>query len=227
MKSNALLKYCLYVIFCCAPLLAIAEDSLQFAIQKFIEERIQGKNNEVTVKLKTPATLKDNSICENAQIFLPPGAKLRGKTLVGINCTQGNSPIFVNADIRITAKVLVANRPLHAKSQIDRSNLIEKKVDITNYAYGVITDYEQISGKITKRPLPSGLPIRLDDLQSNEALTAGETVNVLYIGQGFKVATQGKVISSADLGQYVQVRMMSGQIINGVVKPQKTVEISL
>ena len=207
--------------------MAIAEDNLQLTIQKFIEERIPGKNNEITVKLKIPAAFKDNSTCESPQVFLPSGAKLSGRTLIGINCTQENKPIFVNADIRITTSVLVANRPLHTKSQIDRSDLIEKKVDITNYAYGVITNYEQIIGKITKRPLPSGLPIRLDDLQSNEALTAGETVNVLYVGQGFKVASQGKVINGADLGQYVQVRMMSGQIVNGVVKSQKTVEISL
>ena len=227
MISNFRLTCCLFLLLLCLPLLVKAQDDLQVVVQKFIEEQIQDKNQEIIVELKTPSLSKKKITCSDPQVFLPQGAKLRGRTVVGINCSDEKKPSYATIDIKINRIVLVPTHRLDDHYQIRREDLIEKKVDVSNFQYELLTDYSQIVGKSTKRPMMSGLPIKIGDLQSNDAVTPGEIVNVLYVGQGFKVTTQGKVINAGDLGQNVQVRIVSGQVVNGIVKAQKIVEISL
>lgn len=202
--------------------------SLQTTARAFLEQQLAGQPGEIRIKLNGPDSRTKIKPCLDPEAYLPNGARLYGRTTVGVRCTQPNAwQVFIPAEISIKSTVWVANHPLSAKSIISAADLRQETIDVTNYPNAVVTQLTQVLGKTLNRSIAAGLPLRLDALQSNDALTAGETVRVQYIGQGFKVSSEGKVISNAEPGQAVQVRMPSGQIISGTAKAGKIVELIL
>jgi flagella basal body P-ring formation protein FlgA len=107
------------------------------------------------------------------------------------------------------------------------TDLRQEMVDVTAISGTVVVEPGQAVGKTLGRPVPAGLPLRLDAIKNLDALAAGETVRVDCVGQGFKVSTEGKAVSSASLGQSVQVRMPSGQVLSGMVRSGKVVELRI
>lgn len=219
----------------CIPLSVLAQNelppspaSLQTTARAFLEQQLVGQPGEIRIKLSGPDPRIKLSPCTNLEAYLPNGSHIYGRINVGIRCTQPATwQVFIPADISIKATVWVANKTLMAKSTITAADLRQETIDITGYSNVVVTQLTQVLGKILNRSIAAGLPLRLDALQSDDALTAGETVRVQYTGQGFKVSSEGKAVSNAELGQSVQVRMASGQIIRGTVKAGKVVELHL
>jgi flagella basal body P-ring formation protein FlgA len=111
--------------------------------------------------------------------------------------------------------------------QVAFSDLRLETVDITAFSSAVVTQPEQALGKTVARSIAAGLPVRLDALKNEDTIAAGETVRVDCVGTGFKVSAEGKAVSNANASQSVQVRMPSGQILNGIVRPGKVVEIRI
>ncbi|MES2354494.1 MAG: flagellar basal body P-ring formation chaperone FlgA [Pseudomonadota bacterium] len=234
MKFSFTRLICGTVLGLAVPLVLAQEGSppttstLKTTARAFLEQQLAGQAGEVRITVKDPDSRIKISACNQLEPFLPNGSKLTGRTLVGIRCLEPSPwQLHMLVDIRISATIWVANRPLSAKSLLKQSDLRQETLDITNYPTVVITKTEQVVGKTLNRSIPAGMPIRLDALQSEDALAAGDVVRVECIGQGFKVTSEGKVLSNANSGQTVQVRTSSGQVVTGTARPGKTVEVRI
>jgi flagella basal body P-ring formation protein FlgA len=53
----------------------------------------------------------------------------------------------------------------------------------------------------------------------------GQSVKIIGTGSGFEVTNEGRALASAVVGQVIQVRLNSGQILSGLVRADGTVEI--
>jgi flagella basal body P-ring formation protein FlgA len=202
--------------------------TLQSVVRSYLEQQTAGQPGDVKIKVNDPDPRLKLAACAQPEAFLPNGARLAGRTLVGVRCTSGKPwQVFVPAEIRISASVWVASRPLLSGMQVAFSDLRLETVDITTFSSAVVTQPEQALGKIVARSIAAGLPLRLDALKNDDTIAAGETVRVDCVGTGFRVSAEGKAVSSANASQSVQVRMPSGQILNGIVRPGKVVEIRI
>ena len=203
-------------------------DSLQSVVRSYLEQQTAGQPGDVKIKVNDPDPRLKLAACAQPEAFLPNGARLAGRTLVGVRCTSGKPwQVFVPAEIRVSASVWVASRPLLAGVQVTFSDLRLETIDTTTFSSAVVTQPEQALGKTVARSIAAGLPVRLDALKNDDTLTAGETVRVDCVGTGFKVSAEGKAVSSANANQSVQVRMPSGQILTGIVRPGKVVELRI
>lgn len=66
----------------------------------------------------------------------------------------------------------------------------------------------------------------MDALRNQNAIQQGQVVKLISIGPNFQVTTEGRSLTNASEGQTVQVRILSGQIINGTAKPNGIVEVA-
>ncbi len=70
--------------------------------------------------------------CARMTGFIPPGARLVGKTLVGIRCVEGASwQTFLGADVHVEAAVWQSTRALRAGDPLGSADLIQTQAALT------------------------------------------------------------------------------------------------
>jgi flagella basal body P-ring formation protein FlgA len=107
------------------------------------------------------------------------------------------------------------------------ADFIARDGDLTSLPREVITDPSQATGAVALARIGSGTLLRQDLLRSPSAVTIGQMVRVVAVGQGFTISSEGSAMNAAAPGQQVRVRLESGQIVAGVVKDNSTVEIQM
>jgi len=167
--------------------------------------------------------------CQRIEPHLPSGARLWGKTRVGLRCTQG--PVAWNVYLPITVKVfttsLVAAGELPAGSTLASTDLREAEVDVAEASGAAIAQSALALGRVLARPLAAGQALRQTDLKSRQWFAAGETVSVVAVGPGYMVHGEGQALAPGIEGQAVRVRTESGRIVTGQPVAQRRVEVAL
>jgi flagella basal body P-ring formation protein FlgA len=92
--------------------------------------------------------------------------------------------------------------------------------------FGVLTDPQLIVGKTVINIIEAGTPMIGPGLKNEYVINFGQIVKISVGGSGFRINTEGKAMNSAVLGQNVQVKMASGQVINGIARSGGLVEVS-
>ena len=164
--------------------------------------------------------------CENLQPFLPPNAKMWGSTNVGLRCTRPASwSLFVGVTVRVFAEVVVTAHAVGRQQVLAAEDLATRTVDLTQQPLGLITDPAAVIGRITQAALPAGATLRPDMLRAPLAVTQGQTVRLLFRGDGFHVSSEGRSLSNAAVGEPAQVRTGSGRVVKGIVHSPGVIEV--
>jgi flagella basal body P-ring formation protein FlgA len=157
--------------------------------------------------------------CESLQPFLPPGAKLWGAANVGLRCLKPESwTVYVAVSIKVTGEVVVTTAPVKRGQVLAAEDVRLERADMTQLPADVITDLQRAVGKSASVAFPAGFTLREDMLRAPFAVTAGQRVRILFQGEGFTVSSEGRALSSAGVGEPIQVRAASGKLLSGVVQ---------
>jgi flagella basal body P-ring formation protein FlgA len=164
--------------------------------------------------------------CARVEPFVPPGARLWGRTNLGVRCMEGAAwQAYIPVTVRVYAPALVAARPLAAGEPLTDADVQIAEVELTREAPGVLTDPARLQGKVLGRNVAAGQALRADFLRAKPVLGAGEQVRVVYLGDGFQVSTEGKSLGPAGDGQPVRVQTAAGRVLTGVARADRTVEV--
>jgi flagella basal body P-ring formation protein FlgA len=162
--------------------------------------------------------------CSALEAFLPGGAQLIGKTSIGVRCNEKPGwSIFVQATIRVSATLLVANRPLSQNSVLNANDFSLQSGELGQP--GILTDPAQAIGKTLKFGIGAGQVLRQDMLRAPFVVTQGQTTEVRVRSAGFSVRSAGQALNNGAEGQNVQVRMASGQVVSGFAAADGSVEV--
>lgn len=214
-----------------APAIAGAEpaqnlDVLQSAAAEFARERTRDLRGKVDVvagpmdrRLHLPA-------CPAPEPFIPSGSRLWGRSHVGFRCKAPHHwSVLVPVEVRVESTALFAARPLSAGQPLTDDDLQVRTVDITQLPGGILTDRTQAIGRVPRLSLAAGLPLRGDILRGVHMVTAGQTVTVLYRGDGLQIRAEGRALGAGAVGDTVRVRMPSGKVVTAVVTATAEVEV--
>lgn len=205
---------------------ALADPAILATAERYAVTQSQGLPGEVTVKVGTLDPSTRMPACNSLHGFTPPGAKLWGKTHVGVRCLGPNPwNVLVPVQITVTGNYVVTARALGAGQALQPGDLAVARGDITTLPTGVVTDIQMATGKTLKNSLAAGQPLRADLLLAPILIRQGQIVKLFTRGPGFTVSAEGKAINNASEGQVVQVRVNSGQTISGVVQPDGSAEV--
>ncbi|MDF3112932.1 flagellar basal body P-ring formation protein FlgA [Burkholderia semiarida] len=202
-------------------------ETIRRAALAFLQQQIAGLPGKTTATVTT-AFPRGLAACTTLEPFLPTGARLWGRTTVGVRCA-GERPwtVYLQAKVAVQATYYVAARQIAPGEPLSAADLVARDGDLTVLPLAVITDPVQAIGATALARISAGLPLRQDMLKSAASVSAGQTVRVVAVGPGFTISAEGSALANAAPGQSVRVRMAAGQIVTAVVKDAGTVEIPL
>ncbi|MGD9869643.1 MAG: flagellar basal body P-ring formation chaperone FlgA, partial [Thauera sp.] len=90
-----------------------------------------------------------------------------------------------------------------------------------------LTDGTQAMGHHTRFAVAAGSPLRGDMLRVPHAVRQGQTVSVISVGTGFRIASEGRAMNNAAPGERVRVRLANGQVVTGTARTDGKVELTL
>lgn len=227
--QNAAMHICraffLILLVSQSPLMAAELESILDTAERYVRIQTQGSPGKIGVSMGK-VDVSRLPPCEATQAYTPPGARLSGKTYIGVRCLSPNSwSILVPTQISITGNYLTTARPLAAGQTLQAGDLTPMSGDLSSLPAGVITDPANAVGKTLRNSLAGGQPLRADQLMAPLVIRQGQSVRVISKGTGFAVTGEGKAINNAAAGQIVQIRMSSGQTLSGTATSDGSVEI--
>lgn len=179
---------------------------------------------EITVHALDPRTRL--FACGRTQAYLPGGTRLWGRTSVAVRCQEaGGWTINVPITVRVLAPVLVTTRALGRGEKLAAADLASKTLDLTQLPLGVLIDPAQAVGKAVVAALPAGATLRPDMLRGAMMITQGQQVQILYVGEGFRVSGEGRALNNAAIGAPAQVRTPAGKVVKGIATAPGVVEV--
>jgi flagella basal body P-ring formation protein FlgA len=167
--------------------------------------------------------------CGNVEPYLPVGARLWGKTRVGLRCTDGMSRW--NVSIPVTVKVMgaawVIKTPVASGAAVSLDDAVEAQVDWAEEAAVVLPNTQAWVGQVATRPLQTGQTLRQGMVKAAQVFQAGAQVRVVAQGAGFQVSGEAQALSVGVIGQTARIRMENGRVTSGLVLDTNTVKIEL
>jgi flagellar basal body P-ring formation protein FlgA len=162
--------------------------------------------------------------CSALEAFLPGGSQLMGKTSIGVRCNEKPGwSVFVQASIKVSANMLVANRPLAQNTVLSANDFSLQNGELGQP--GILINPEQAIGKMLKFAIGAGQVLRQDMLRAPYVVTQGQTTEIRVRSKGFSVRSTGQALNNGADGQNVQVRMASGQVVSGIAATDGSVEV--
>jgi flagella basal body P-ring formation protein FlgA len=166
--------------------------------------------------------------CARVEPYVPAGTRLWGRSRIGLRCASG--PVAWNVYLPLVVKVYgraaVAARALPAGTLLSAADLQEAEVDIAQGA-PPLRAADPALGRVLARPLAAGQALRGADLRARQWFAAGETVQVVAVGSGFRISGEGQALGPGLEGQSARVRVEGGRIVTGQPVAARTLEIRL
>jgi flagella basal body P-ring formation protein FlgA len=165
--------------------------------------------------------------CARMEPFLPPNARLWGRTHIGVRCVEGASwSTYVPVTVSVFGPALVADLPLPAGAVADPASFRIEEVDLTTVRGLPLSEPASLAGRTLVRPLNPGTVVRASDLRVAQTVAAGDPVRIRVIGQGFTISSEGFAVAGAGEGQTLRVRTGQGKLLVGTVR-ERVVEVRL
>ena len=204
-------------------------------LRMFVAQRVQpaGSSSTASVqRVEVKFGALDSRVqlapCSQIEPYIPPGARLWGRTAIGVRCISGATwNILLPVTVSIWGPAWAAATPLAAGTLVSSQDFRMQEVEWSREAAPPIVDASEFAGRTLLRSLQEGQPVRRDMLRTPPVLVSGDTVTLRISGAGFSISGQGQALSSAGEGQQVRIRTEQGRFLSGTARAGKTVEIAL
>lgn len=212
--------------FACPLRAQQAPEIVQARVLELLERETSGLPGTVSIEISPldPANLLPP--CAALEAFLPAGTRAWGRISVGVRC---DSPVvwtvYLQAQVAVAGSYLVSARPLRAGQIVGPEDVELRNGDLTALPANTLTDGSMASGRTTRFAIAAGQPLRGDMLRIPHAVRQGQNVQVVSIGSGFQIESEGRALNNAGPGESVRVRLMNGQTVSGVARPDGIVEV--
>jgi flagella basal body P-ring formation protein FlgA len=201
-------------------------DSKKLAEQLDMTKYPAGSRVEILASDTDPRL--SNGQCPTPKLSFPKGTKPWGKTLVHVHCDGQSTSFYQSVDVRVWSIATVAQNLINFQETFSVDQLKMVEVDLTKLPpMGWSGNSEDLIGKQSTRQIASGTLIRADMFKSKAAIQSGDTVKISVKGAGFRVASDGVALTSANLGQTIRVRTPQGKVLTGEAKNDLMVEVTL
>jgi flagella basal body P-ring formation protein FlgA len=158
---------------------------------------------------------------------LPRGTQAR--VLVRVAC---NSTVYwslnVPVDIHHSTDVLVLRRALGRGEIIRAEDVLVQPRDLPGLTSPFVSKVADLSGRLTRRPIPEGTAVTADALDAPLLIHRGQSVVLAARAGGLEVRAPGIALADAGAEQRVRVRNLNSlKIVEGVADTEGVVRVLL
>ncbi len=201
-------------------------------LRSFASQQVAGANGDYVsrfdVRIGSLDALAQVAPCRRSEPFMPSGARLWGRSSLGLRCVDGATwTVMLPVVVTAWGRAVVAAGPLAAGAVLSANDLREGEVELTREGAGVTRDAQALAGRTLLRGLQPGQAVRIDMVRSTPVVQAGDPVRLRILGAGFVVTSSGQAMNTAADGQSVRVRTELGKVLTGVAREGRQVEITL
>ena len=151
--------------------------------------------------------------------FLPPGAKIQGKTTIGVRCqTPRPWTLYVPANVITVVRVLVASGSLRRGHIITAADISQQTRDsnLLNRAY--LSDSAAVIGKVLKKNLSRKALFTSALLSDPQIIDKGQHVDLQAGSAGLKVSATAIALQGGAVGEKIRVKnLASNKIVEGTI----------
>ena len=167
--------------------------------------------------------------CGNVEPYLPPGARLWGRTRIGLRCIDGISRWNVSLPVTVNAygNAWVIKGTVPSGTTLTEADVVEAEVNWAEETNPILRDPALWVGQVATRLLTTGQAVRQGMVKPAQVFQAGAQVRVVAQGAGFQVSSMAQALSVGVVGQVARVRLDSGKVSSGTVLDMRTVKIDL
>lgn len=152
----------------------------------------------------------------------PRGARLS----IAVGCPTPAWQVYVAVTLHAPTRVVVAARPLAARSTVTSTDIITQERDLADLPAGFETDPAAVVGSTLLRPLAQGEPVERNQLQAPTLVERGQEVTLFWQSSGLRVSVRGEALTAAAAEDRIRVRnLSSGRDVEGIVRGQALVEV--
>jgi flagella basal body P-ring formation protein FlgA len=169
------------------------------------------------------------SPCARVEPYVPVGARLWGKTRIGLRCVEGATKwnVFLPVTVHAYGPAWVVRGNLSAGTTLTEDDAMQAEVDWSASPSSVVGKASQWVGTLTAGAMTTGQVLRQASIRPAQVFQNGAQVRVLAQGPGFTISSAGQALSAGVVGQLTQVKMDNGRIIPGMVVDSRTVKLDL
>ncbi|MBL0943259.1 MAG: flagellar basal body P-ring formation protein FlgA [Hydrogenophaga sp.] len=206
----------------------LARDFLQPAVDQAVAEQ-GGKSLRAEVVMGNLDSRLRLAPCNGIEPFLPPGGRLWGRSRVGLRCVDGPTrwSVYIPVTVQAFGPAWVLKAAVPAGETLTQAHAERAEVDWAAHPSPVLALPERWLGQQAAFALTPGQVIRENMVRAAQAFDAGSAVKVSANGGGFAVSVTGQALNTGYVGQAARVRLPSGKIVSGTVRPDLTVELPL
>ncbi len=205
------------------------DEGLQARVRQLAGSAVmQGPDRRIEIEVGSFDPRLKLAPCEEIQPFVPPNARLWGRSHVGIRCVKGPTRwnVYLPVTVKVFAKALVATRALPAGTVVAEDDLAQAEVDLAEDASAAVRELPLAVGRALERPLAAGGSLRPSPLKARQWVAAGETVQLVAQGPGFRVAGSGQALTAGLEGQPVRIRTESGRVLTAEAVGERRAEVN-
>ena len=213
------------VAFAAEP--AVATD-LEQQVRQFALDGAAAAGVRLEVLVGTLATRLRLAPCDRVEPYLPAGTRLWGRTRIGLRCAEGATRwnVYLPLTVKVFGRGLVAAAAQPAGAVLSDADLRQGEVDLADGAAPLLVP-EAAIGRTLARALTPGQTLHQADLRTRQWFAAGDTVQIIAIGPGFRVSGEGQALGPGMEGQPARVRTESGRVVVGVPVAERRIELAL
>lgn len=196
-------------------------DSIKATAQAFLSSHrgIQGQTNTTVSIGNIDSRLTLPTCGTPLEAFLPPGAKVQGKTTIGVRC-QAPRPwtLYVPAKVASFSQVLVTNSPLRRGHLISTEDVSLQSRNSSSLNRAYLSDPEHVIGKVLKKNLPRKALFTNAVLAEPHVIDKGQQIDLQAGSGGLQVSATAIALNGGAVGEKIRVKnLSSSKIIEGTI----------
>jgi flagellar basal body P-ring formation protein FlgA len=188
------------------PFAALASEVSE-SVRLLVDERMAVNGGEVEVVVGEPDPRLKLAPCARMEPFVPTGARLMGRTSLGVRCLEGaNWVVYLPVQIKLFVDAWVAARPLARGQVVGAEDARLEHIDVAALNGNAVLPDMPLVGRTATRTLSPGEPFRRDALRAVPVVQPGDAVQVIALGTGFAAQTAGKALTAASKDKWPRSR---------------------
>ena len=201
--------------------------------QRWIDAALQQTPQSTPLRMEVEVGALDERLrlapCTRVEPYLPAGARLWGRSRLGLRCLEGATRwnVFLPLTIKAYGPAWVLTSNVTMGTVLTEADATQAEVDWAAEPASVVAEPAMWVGQVAVRQLLAGQTLRQAMVRAPHLFKSGAQVRVVAEGRGYAVTATGQAMAAGAVGQTVRIRMSNGRIISGIVDETGAVSAAL